>query len=331
MAEIRKDIITGSSVIISPERGKRPHDFKMAPQQKTEGECPFCEGNEAMTPPEILAYRGDNNFGPNEKGWSIRAVPNLYSPLQKETKLEVLERGFYEKISAAGTAEVFIETPYHSATLGSHPNEQAVKIIRGLRERYIDLKKDERLKYIQVFKNFGAAGGASKEHAHWQIMSLPIVPEIIEKELTGSKKYYEDKKICPYCDIIKKEIADNVRVVLETDLFIVLCPYASKFAFETWIIPKEHKSQFDLMTDAELNDLAVVLRDTISKFEKGFDYPPYNIILHTTPIDIGEQAYYHWHLEILPRLTTFAGFEWGTGVIINPTPPELAAQSLKEI
>ena len=335
MAEIRKDIITGGAVIISPERGKRPHDFKQSESnipstQNYHEDCPFCQGNEGQTPPEIFAYR-EGNYGPNEKGWSIRAVPNLFSPLKKDTKLEVLERGFYEKISAAGTAEVFIETPEHKETLGTHSHEQVVKIIKGLKERYISLKEDERLKYIQVFKNFGSSGGASKEHAHWQIMSLPIVPELIEKEIIGSKKYYEDKKICPYCDIVKKELSDNERVVIESESFIAVCPYASKFAFETWIIPKVHKGQFELLTENEIDDLAKVLKDIVSKMERGFNYPPYNIVIHTTPIDMGEQTYYHWHIEILPRLTIFAGFEWGTGVIINPTPPELATQSLKEI
>lgn len=331
VAEIRKDIITGELVIISPERGKRPHDFKPAPQQKTDTECPFCPGNESMTPPELFAYRDNAAYGPNEKGWSVRAVPNLYSPLQKGTKFEVLEDGFYKKVSAAGTAEVFIETPDHNSTLGTHPLEQVVDIIKGLKERYLDLTKDERLKYIQIFKNFGEKGGASKEHAHWQIMSVPVIPPTIKNEIKGSKKYYDNNNSCPYCDIIKNEINENTRIVKESSNFIALCPYASRFAFETWILPKEHSSRFENINSSEVNDLAEILKEVIHSFEKGFSYPPYNIVLHTMPIGTDGSPYYHWHLEILPRLTIFAGFEWGSGVIINPTPPELAAQSLKEI
>lgn len=334
MAEIRKDIVTGGLVVISPERAKRPHDFKSddtnpVPNHSYDEKCPFCEGNEGQTPPEYLAFR--ENGEPNSPGWIIRDVPNLFSPLQKDTKLEVLENDFYEKISAAGVAEVFIENPKHDATIGRSSYEHVEEIIKGLKERYITLKEDERLEYIQVFKNFRGIAGASKEHSHCQIMSIPVVPSVIETELQGSKDYFEENHSCVYCDVISKDLENKERLVIETEKFVVLCPYASRFAFETWILPKNHKSDFANITEGEIKDLAKVLRDLISKYERGFNYPPYNMVLHTAPFKMGEQEYYHWHIEMLPRLTILAGFELGTGAVINPTSPEVAAQSLKEL
>ena len=335
LAEIRKDIITGASVIISPERAKRPEDFKSdhacrPSEHLYEKNCPFCRGNESMTPPELLAYSDDQNRETNTAGWIIRSVPNLFAPVKADVKFEVLQKDFYEKTTAAGTSEVFVETPEHNVTLGAQTYEHVETILRGLKERYISLKSDDRLEYIQIFKNFGGAAGASKEHGHWQIWAVPIIPDAIRSEIDGSREYFQHKDSCPYCDIIIKELNEKERLVAETEEMVALCPFASFFAYETWIMPKKHNSRFENISDNEIKEMAALLKDIISKIEKKFDYPPYNIIFRTMPMKMGDEIYYHWHLEVLPKLFIVAGFELGTGMIVNPTPPEIAAQVLRE-
>lgn len=332
MAEIRKDIITGDSVIISPERGKKPQDFKITENNPSEDiykeDCPFCRGNEGQTPKEVLAYRTNHD---DITDWSIRVVPNLYSALQKETAFEVLESDFYEKVSAAGSAEVLIEDGRHNVTLGQNDFDQVLRVLYAIKERIQELRNDERLKYINVFKNFGVSAGASKEHGHWQILSTPIIPNKVEKELEGAKKYFGKKRKCVYCEIIKNEINIQDRLIIDEDKFVAIAPYASKYAFETWIMPKRHFGNFDSCSHIEMSNLAKILKEVISKLENKLNYPPYNIVLHTIPIKMNEEKYYHWYLQICPKLFTEAGFEISSGININPTPPELAAQSLKEV
>jgi UDPglucose--hexose-1-phosphate uridylyltransferase len=207
---------------------------------------------------------------------------------------------------------------------------QVEDVFWAFRERILDLKKDGRFRYIMLFKNHGESAGASLEHPHCQLIALPVIPKRVKEELEGSRLYFDFKERCVYCDIIRQESQADVRVVTETDRYLVLEPYAARFPFETWIIPKRHDSHFETIDAPQLQNLAWVLRSTLRKMDKVLEKPAFNFVIHTAPVQEGAMPHYHWHIELMPKLTKVAGFEWGTGFYINPTPPEESAQFLRE-
>jgi len=330
MPELRKDPIIGRWVIISTERGKRPSDFSSAPKRRGNKLCPFCPGNESATPPEILAFRSDSSQ-PNKPGWTLRVISNKFPALRIEGDLNREGRGIFDKMNGIGAHEVIIETADHDKDLVDLDQKQVEDIIWAYLKRTIDLKKDPRFRYILIFKNQGEEAGASLEHSHSQLIATPIVPKRVTEELEGAGKYYEYKERCIFCDIIKQEISENERVVLQNDSFISIEPFAPRFPFETWILPKKHFSAFEKIKKEEIPALASVLRETLQRLAKALNNPPYNYILHTSPMDSDNNEEYHWHIEIMPKLTRVAGFEWGTGFYINPTAPEDAAAYLREM
>ncbi len=199
-----------------------------------------------------------------------------------------------------------------------------------IRDRIIDLKKDRRFKYILIFKNHGDAAGASLEHTHSQLIALPVVPSLVTEEVEGARAHYNFKERCIFCDIIRQEAESKIRLISENDGFIALAPFAPRFPFEMWIIPKTHQCSFEESQKREFEQLAPVLKDMLARLDRVLDFPAYNYIIHTSPIGESAEDYYHWHMEIMPKLTKVAGFEWGTGFYINPTPPEESAKFLRE-
>ncbi len=330
MPELRKDPIVGRWVIIATDRARRPTDFiRERVQIRGSGFCPFCPGNESKTPPEILAYRADGSQ-PNKPGWTLRVVPNKFPALGIEGTLNRQGEGLYDKMNGIGAHEVIIETPQHNTTMAALPAAQIESVLWAYRDRILDLKKDTRFKYMLIFKNFGEAAGASLEHTHSQLIALPVVPKRVQEEVNGARDYYTLKERCLFCDVIRQEFSSGVRLVAENEKFFSLCPFAPRFPFELWIIPKEHRSSFEESSRGEFQYLAMLLKDMLGRLEAVLDHPAYNYIIHTSPVPDGLNDYYHWHLEIMPKLTNLAGFEWGTGFYINPTPPEEAAKFLRE-
>ncbi|MCX8117758.1 MAG: galactose-1-phosphate uridylyltransferase [Desulfobacterota bacterium] len=329
MPELRKDPIYGRWVIIATERSRRPSDFAPEERRSVGGFCPLCEGNEDRTPPEVFAFR-ENGTPPNSPGWQLRVVPNKFPALRIEGDLNREGEGIYDKMNGIGAHEVVIETPLHNETLATLPLGAVEKVLVAYRERIIDLRRDRRLRYVMVFKNYGAAAGASLEHPHSQIIALPIIPTRVREEIEGAKGYFQYKDRCVFCDIIRQELRQKSRVITENRGFVSLAPFASRFPFETWILPKHHQPTFE-RTEGELfGEAAEILSDTLRRLKQVLDDPPYNYILHTSSSPEQDQDYYHWHIEIMPKLTKVAGFEWGTGFYINPTPPEEAAEYLRE-
>ncbi len=327
MPELRKDPISGRWVIISVERGKRPSDFGMRVSPKKGGFCAFCEGNEHTTPPEILAFRPGSGQ-PNTPGWNLRIVPNKFPALNVEGKLDRIGEGIFDKMNGVGAHEVIIECPDHHLTLSTMPIKNIEDTLWAFHQRMEDLKKDDRFKYILVFKNEGDDAGASLEHSHTQLIALPIVPQLVEEELYQSKQYYEYKERCIFCDIIQQETSSKTRVISENDDFIAIAPFASRSPFETMILPKKHESSF--APNDSVHNLAQILQRTLKQIDTVLELPPYNLMIHTSPFKNANNDYYHWHIEILPKLTKIAGFEWGSGFYINPTPPEEAAQFMRD-
>jgi len=329
MPELRKDPITGRWVIISSDRGKRPTEFADQRTKKRGGFCPFCAGNERTTPHEVLAYR--ENGQPNGPGWRLRVVPNKFPALQIEGELNKQGEGIFDKMNGLGAHEVIIENPDHNATLATLPGKAVEEVLWAYRDRMEDLKKDKRFQYSLIFKNEGLLAGATLEHSHSQLIALPIVPIQVQEEIDGCRKHYNLKERCIFCDIIRQEMQSRNRIVMETQAFIALAPFAPRFPFETWIMPKRHISCYACSTKDDFKDLAFLLQDTLRRLDKALSFPPYNYIIHTSPFKEEINDYYHWHIELMPKLTNVAGFEWGSGFYINPTPPEEAAKFLREM
>lgn len=327
MPELRKDPISGRWVIISVERGKRPSDFPVRFHQRKGGFCAFCEGNEYTTPPEILAIRPDGSK-PNTPGWTLRVVPNKFPALRIEGEIKRVGEGIYDKMNGIGAHEVIIETPNHNMTLSTISLKGVEDVLMAFYQRISDLRKDERLKYVLVFKNEGDAAGASLEHSHSQLIALPIVPRLVEQEIENARKYFDYKERCIFCDIIHQELISRTRLISENEDFVSVAPFAPRSPFETFILPKRHESSF--MPDSKFHLLAQILQKTLKQIDRVLEQPPYNMMIHTSPLREELNEYYHWHIEIKPNLTTVAGFEWGSGFYINPTPPEEAAKFMRE-
>jgi UDPglucose--hexose-1-phosphate uridylyltransferase len=330
LPELRKDPVTGRWVIIATDRSKRPSDFvRERVQIRGTNFCPFCYHHEAKTPPEIMAYRPDGSAR-NSPGWTLRVVPNKFPALGIEGMLGRQGEGLYDKMNGIGAHEVIIETPDHNLTLAGMPVNRIEDVLWAYRDRIVDLTRDRRFKYILIFKNHGDAAGASLEHTHSQLIALPVVPKRVLEEVEGAKSYYGYKERCVFCDMIQQERESKTRIVAENDGFLAAAPFAPRFPFELWILPKNHQSAFEDSRKYEFEQLASILKDMLTRLDKVLDLPAYNFIVHTSPIPDTVNDYYHWHFEIMPKLTKVAGFEWGTGFYINPTPPEEAAKFLRE-
>jgi UDPglucose--hexose-1-phosphate uridylyltransferase len=329
MPELRKDPIHGRWVIIATERSRRPSDFVSEERRTTGGFCPLCEGNEDRTPPEIIAFR-DNGTPPNTPGWTLRVVSNKFPALRIEGELNREGEGIYDKMNGIGAHEVVIEMPQHHETLATLPVKQVEGVLRAYRERIIDLRRDPRLRYVLVFKNHGVSAGASLEHSHSQIIALPIIPKRVSEEIEGAKNYFHYKERCVYCDIIRQELQQKSRLIAENPSFVSIAPFASRFPFETWILPKSHIPSYEHMEPFQYEQASQILSDTLKRLTQVLNDPPYNYIIHTSSFPDIDRDHYHWHFEIMPKLTKVAGFEWGTGFYINPTPPEEAAEYMRE-
>jgi UDPglucose--hexose-1-phosphate uridylyltransferase len=334
MPELRKDPVVGRWVIISTERSRRPGHFALeAAPNGNRAASPFAEGREDMTPPEVYAERA-NGSARDTPGWSVRVVPNKFPALEIEGSLDRRGEGLYDKMNGVGAHEVVIETPDSERQLADLPVEQIQRVLVAWRERMRDLRKDTRLRYALVFKNHGAGAGATLEHSHSQIIATPIIPRMVQEELDGSRRYFELKERPVFSDIIDQETGEGQgrRVVVRSPRFIALAPFAPRFPFETWILPTARRAAYHMIDDdGELLELAGILKDTLGRLNAALDSPPYNLILHTAPLAEPDLPYYHWHLEIMPKLTRVAGFEIGSGFYINPTPPEDAAQFLRDV
>jgi len=338
MPQLRKDPVVGRWVIIASDRKFRPSSFIVEESLEPEGQfCPFCSGNEEKTPPEIYAVRPDMS-PPNSPGWTVRVVPNKYPALKIEGTLDKKGEGMYDLMNGIGAHEVVIESPEHSLQMEDFSLDHLGTIIRVYRDRCIDLKRDQRLRYLMLFKNFGKEAGASLVHSHTQIIATPVTPKRVKEELAGAKRYYEYKDRCVFCDMLDQEIEKKERVVAVNQGFIAMAPFASRFPFETWIVPIRHSPDFEALSESEEKQFAEIIHIVLKKLSLALTKPPYNFVLHSSPNRYFRPGHwetiekdYHWHLEVIPRLTNAGGFEWGTGFYINPTSPEEAAEFLQSV
>jgi UDPglucose--hexose-1-phosphate uridylyltransferase len=338
MSELRWDPLKLHWVIIATERGRRPRDFQVEQESGEVTSCPFCYGNEGRTPQEIFAIRPSGLA--NSPNWKVRVVPNKYPALRIEGELNSRGYGLYDVMNGIGAHEIIIETPDHGRELADLTPAEITGVLTAYRARYLDLRRDMRFRYMVLFKNHGIRAGATLAHAHSQLIAVPLTPPVAATELRVCREFYENKERCIFCDLIGFELGSGERVVKEFANYVIFTPYASSFPFELRLYPKRHAHDFALSTDAELAELAVAMKEMLSRLKAVLKDPPYNFILHSAPPRqerLGKPEFwssiefdYHWHIELVPRLTQIAGFEWGTGFYINPTSPEDAAAFLRD-
>ncbi len=336
MPELRKDPIVDRWVIIAKNRADRPQELadRVLPRAAA-ASCPFCEGHEDETTREVAAYRavGTADNGP---GWRVRVVPNMYPALVPEGLPVSVNRGMYQAMPALGAHEVIVESPRHLQSTSELSAEELSEVFWIYRERLLALRQDERLVQPLIFKNVGAAAGASIEHLHSQLTALPIVPVETSLMLGGAEAFYRSRGQCVYCTILAEELSGGKRVVTRSTEagsagFVAFCPFASRSPFETWIVPLAHASHYETLSREAAAELARVMKVVLAKIEAALDHPAYNYIIHTGSFDTPSLDHYHWHIEIIPRVTKTAGFEWGTGFFINPVPPEEAATIMRSL
>jgi UDPglucose--hexose-1-phosphate uridylyltransferase len=337
MHELRKDILLGRWVAVLSE-SRTPSDYKLTSNNKNdEGSCILCPGRENETPPEITSIRNPGTY-PNSPGWWVRALPSFKPVFQIEGDLGRRGVGIYDKMNSIGANEILIESPEHNIRPEDMGLEQMIKVITLYRDRIADLEKDSRLRYILIYKNSGKDAGEIFSHPVSYLMATPVIPKMLKDELDNAKQYYSYKERCIFCDIISEELRVGERIIFETRNFIAFCPYAAQFPFESWIIPKRHYCAFHEITYEEIEDLGLMLMTILKKLRKIFNNVPYNYFIHTAPNMVPRKNHwhtlgedFHWHLEIIPRLTKTSGFEWGSGFYILPTSPENAAKYLREV
>jgi UDPglucose--hexose-1-phosphate uridylyltransferase len=337
-SELRRDPAGGHWVIIAPERAKRPDEFEPRPLFRLAGSsdaCPFCSGREDRTPPEVAAVRRPGSR-PDGPGWSVRVVPNKYPAVSRADGAEGKKNGgLFQSLEGIGVHEVVIEAPGHDAGFSSLSPTAAGAVVRTWRDRLRALENDAPSAYVQLFKNHGREAGASLSHPHSQIVALPVVPLRVREEIDAAVRFRASHGTCLHCRVLAEETERGRRIVLADADHVVTAPYASRFPYEMHVHPRRHAARFADIGGGEAETLGLLLRDVLGRLRRSLDDPPFNLILHQSPPARGtdpsaeeESLAYHWHFEILPVLTRVAGFEWGTGIHINPVPPEAAAALL---
>jgi UDPglucose--hexose-1-phosphate uridylyltransferase len=330
MSVIRQDPTTKEWVIFSTERAKRPDQFKrnhspinLPPYQPS---CPFCPGNETLTPLEILRLPSTENGS-----WDVRVIPNKFPVLQGTGEATRREAGpLFREMDGVGSHEVIIETPIHNQRMAMMKDHEVERILTACQMRYCILEKDPRIKSIIIFKNHGEHAGTSLEHPHIQLVATPVAPMLMRQKYEVAISHYDDTGRCLYGDLVAAELEAHVRVLFETDGFVVFHPYASRLPFETWITPRHMQSSFGQISPDDLAELASVLRRTLSGLDAALHNPHFNFVIHSASAGDQQQDYYLWHIQILPRLTTIAGFELGSGIFINTMMPEESANFLRK-
>lgn len=330
MPELRRDPITHRWTIIASERALRPKDFKFDHARPPRGKsCPFCPGHESLTPPAIWTV--PRSAGRAGTDWRVRVVPNKFPALRIEGDLGKRPEGVYDFMNGIGAHEVIIESPDHDFKLHQLGVDHLFEALQTYRDRMLDLQGDKRFKFSLLFRNHGEAAGASIAHGHAQLIALPVVPPQVQEQLDGAKRYWQFHERNVFDDIVRQEMEDGRRLIHSNEEFALVAPYASRFPFEMWIVPRSGGPRFERSSDGTLARLAQILGFALDRLDRGLGDPPYNFIIQSAPYGQDDIPWYRWHLVIMPTLTRVAGFEWGTGFYINPTAPEEAAEFLRSL
>ena len=335
MSQMRKDIFTGGWVIVAETDTVTPADFDFKRFTRETRFCPFCETNEASTPPEVFAIRNPGS-SPNGPGWSVRVVPNSNPRLRIEGELGRRAEGFHDLMNGVGAHEIIVETPRHDRSLHELEIHEISDVIRAHVARITGLEGDKRMRYVLIFKNYGEEAGAHTiSHSISQLMALAVTPRSIKTKLMVARDYFAVKERCIYCDVLQQELNEQRRLIAENADFVAFAPFASRFPFEMGVFPKSHSSAFSRITSGQIENLARILRDVLQKLDQTLGGPPYNLLLQDRPFLRPRAGYwntieddFHWHLQILPQIVRVTGLEWASWFFYNPVPPEMAARCL---
>ncbi|MFH0889471.1 MAG: galactose-1-phosphate uridylyltransferase [Planctomycetota bacterium] len=339
MSELRQNLISRDWVIIATERAKRPEDFvpknkekKIIPEYNEN--CPFCPGKEDKTPPETFRI-GDlpdlSSGQAGKKSWRVRVVYNKFAAVTPEGEKIRKINGIYRSMSGVGIHEVIIEHPHHNAITALLTEEEVTDIVRTYKNRYLAVQEDKRIESITIFKNHGPSAGTSLEHPHSQLIATPIVPPQVRNRMEQAVRYFDDTGKCIFCETLEEELIAKERIVLETNSFVALIPYAALSPFHVWIFPRRHIASFTAINEDEIKDLAKCLKLTLAKFYYGLDNPDFNYSIRSTPVTDKESDYFHWYMSLIPRVSQTAGFELGSGMFINVALPEKSAEFLRKV
>jgi UDPglucose--hexose-1-phosphate uridylyltransferase len=335
---LRWDIATNDWVIFAPSRALRPQEFthhhsagdSASSDAHFRPDCPFCPGNEKLTPTEISAIRDTGQR--DSPGWKVRVIPNKFPALRIEEDHRRVQNGaLFRSMGGCGAHEVIIDSPDHNTPLALQPVDQIVLILRMMQERYNDLMRDSRFQTIVIFKNHGLKAGTSLAHPHCQLIATPVTPRSIRYKLATAAQYFDETGDCLYCSMLARELEDGVRILDQNAHFVALLPYASHVPFEIMLLPRLRQSSFRWVDPSFLRPLAEILKSVLLRLHIGLDDPDFNLTIDTAPRGDEDAQYFMWHIAILPRITTTAGFELGSGMSINTVLPEAATDYLRSV
>jgi UDPglucose--hexose-1-phosphate uridylyltransferase len=330
MPELRQNFFTKEWVIIATERAKRPKELvRKEPLRKPEAfvaSCPFCPGNEDKTPPEVMRVPA-NGSGP----WQVRVIPNKFSALSRESQPTRTIQRLRRSMAGFGVHDVIVETPDHSHTTALLDDAHVANVLRAYKSRYDELSLDPRIANITIFKNHGLDAGTSLEHPHSQLIATPVISSQVRGRFQVAMQHYDEFGECMFCQMLTEEMTAEDRIVLVTENFVVLEPFASATPFATHIFPRRHMASFGDISGVEIVDLARTLKKVTSKLYYGLGDPDFNYTVRSSPAELHGVKYFHWYVSVIPRLTRVAGFELGSGMFINTVPPEAAAEFLRNV
>jgi UDPglucose--hexose-1-phosphate uridylyltransferase len=334
MSELRFDMATNDWVVFAPSRALRPKDVRKASLASepriASSSCPFCPGNEAFTPPEIHAVRSPEE--PGASNWKVRVFPNKFPALRiEENPVHSDDSQHFSSMGGCGAHEVIVESPEHDTFLGQQPIKQVELVLATLQLRYRDLMRDKRFQTVVLFKNHGLGAGTSLQHPHWQLIATPVVPRLLRVQHSEAEEYFDHHGACLYCNMLERELAAQSRILVDNRDYVVFLPFASHVPFETWIMPRSTQPSFMSVNPNQMRSLAEILKTTLLKLYTGLDNPDFNLTIDDVPRGDEDKEYFRWHMRILPRLSTPAGFEMGSGMSINTVLPEEAAAFLREV
>jgi UDPglucose--hexose-1-phosphate uridylyltransferase len=330
MPELRQNFFTKEWVIIATERAKRPEELAthrpvVAVPAFVES-CPFCPGHEDKTPPEVMRHPRDAS-----EPWAVRVFPNKFAALSCEVAPTRSLQHLRRRIDGFGFHEVVVDGPDHSGCMALMPDAHVAQVLTVFKERYNTLCADHRVNHVTIFKNHGADAGASLQHPHSQIIATPVIPSQVRHRLHEALRHYDDAGECMFCHMVEREVEDQTRVVIKSEMFVAMEVFASATPFATHIFPLRHMASFGEITAAEISDLARVLRTLLAKLYMGLENPDLNFTVRSGPSDYTGARHFHWYVSVIPRLTRVAGFELGSGMFINTVLPEAAAEFLRKV
>jgi UDPglucose--hexose-1-phosphate uridylyltransferase len=328
MPELRKDPVTGDWVAIGTERPCRLESLRVAPAEPPPGACTLCEGNEHETPPELLAYRADPNTA-NRSGWRVRVVPSKFPLLRVEGDLERRGHGLYDLMNGIGAHEILVESPRHDASFATSSPAAVEEVLRAFQERLVDLGRDPRFRSVVWFKDADPPATPTAAHPHSQLLATPTVPLPLAHELAQARAYHDYRERCLFCDIVDQESEEGRRTVFDSEHVIGFVPFAARSPFETWFLPRVHASGYEDASAAERRDLAAGLVAVVERVRALLGPGTPALALHGAPLGERRCPYFHWHLELVPRVRTAGGAGAGGGLAFNPLPPEDAARLLR--